>query len=303
MTVRMRSASSSCWGVSVTMRYGLFPSAHISPHQACCRSSFSRRFGNLDPPALSRFSASLGRPIHGTSTAKGASSPATLGVASTCRPCSSCQAAWSLRCVGRINSLVSTRIIFCRLVPARLASLGACALRGAVPWASASRRPCAAARSTGARPALRSRRRSRPLRVGAQHPAEVSHAGCARLLSLPPAFPCPPWTGPVPTPILCACICRRRQIMAGHGAPDMRNRGSHAAPAHRQDGGDPSKSGAKPSRAASVGCPWAARPRALTSMNEGCYTCCSSPARERRALESRSCLPADRQGRMQRRAA
>ncbi len=123
------------------MRYGLFPSAHISPHQACCRSSFWRRFGSLDPPVCSLFSASLDRPIHGTSTARGASSLATLGVASTCRPRSSCQAAWSLRCIGRISSVVSTRIIFCPLAPARLASSGACALRGAVPWASASRSP------------------------------------------------------------------------------------------------------------------------------------------------------------------
>ena len=211
ITVRIRSASSSCSRVSAMMRYGLFPSAHISPHQACCRSSFWRRFGSLDSPAFSLFSASLGRPIHGTSTARGASSLATLGVASTCRPCSSCQAACSLSYVGRISSVVSTRIIFCPLAPARLASSGACALRGAVPWASASRRPCAAARRTGAWPVLRFRRQSRPFRVAEQHPAEVSRAGCVRLLSLPPAFPSPPWTGPAITLILCACPSRRKR--------------------------------------------------------------------------------------------
>ena len=42
-------------------------------------------------------------------------------------------------------------------------------------------------------------------------------------------------------------------IVAGPRAPDGRNRGSHAAPAGRQDGGDPSIGGG-PSRAVSVGC-------------------------------------------------
>ena len=99
---------------------------------------------------------------------------------------SSCQAAWSLRCVGRISSVVFTRIIFCPLAPARLATSGAFALRGAVPWASTSRRPCAAARRTGAWPALRSRRPSSPFRVAEQHAAEVSRAGCVHDLGISP---------------------------------------------------------------------------------------------------------------------
>ena len=44
------------------------------------------------------------------------------------------------------------------------------------------------------------------------------------------------------------------------GRRDVRNRGSHAAPAGRQDSGDP-RIGGGPSRAVSVGCPWLVRSR------------------------------------------
>ena len=48
-------------------------------------------------------------------------------------------------------------------------------------------------------------------------------------------------------------------IVAGPGAPDMRNRGSRAAPAGRQDGGDPSNRGRAVTRS-QRGCPCRAGP-------------------------------------------
>ena len=51
-----------------------------------------------------------------------------------------------------------------------------------------------------------------------------------------------------------ATAVRRQHRGGGLGAPDVRHRGSHAAPAGRQDGVDPSNRGG-PSRAVSVGCP------------------------------------------------
>ena len=65
--------------------------------------------------------------------------------------------------------------------------------------------------------------------------------------------------------------------MAGPGVPDVRHRGSHAAPAGRQDGGDPSIGGG-PSRAVSVGCPWYPRQARHHARRRRTVSLSSSPA-------------------------